>query len=145
MYYQDFEVGDVYTTDSVTLHEQDIIAFAEVHDPQPMHTDPKAAVESIYGGLIASGWQVLSLTFGLTVKAGIFDGGGQGSPGLDEVRWLRPVRPGDTIHIKATIESMRHSRNRADRGYIDFRFEVVNQDDEVVASYLGHEIFALRS
>lgn len=144
MYFEDFQVGDVFTTAAVTLTEAAIIDFAQRYDPQPFHIDNSAASESVYGGLIASGWHVLSLTFAEIVRTGIFDGGGQGSPGIDALRWLKPVRPGDTLHVELTVTDLRTSATRSDRGYVTLTFEILNQHDETVTSYTAVEIMRRR-
>ena len=145
MHFEDFAPGDAFTTPPVEVTEAAILEFAARYDPQPFHLDPARARDSIYGGLIASGWHVLSLTFGQVVRLGIFEDGGQGAPGLEEVRWARPVRPGDRLRMTVTVEGKTPSRTRPDRGYVMMRFEATNQDGEVVASYRSREIFRRRT
>ena len=144
MYFEDFRVGDVFTTAAVTLDEDDIIDFARRFDPQPFHIDADAARQSIFAGLIASGWHVLCLTFAEVVRSGVLEGGGQGSPGIDELRWLKPVRPGDTLHTVMTVIDIRPSATRTDRGYVTVSFEVKNQGHETVTSYRAVEIMRRR-
>lgn len=143
-YFEDFAVGDIYQSESVTLTESDIIDFALKYDPQPFHVDRLTAERSQFGGLIASGWQVAALSFRMFVQAGVLRGGGMGSPGLDRLRWLQPVRPDDTIHARATVTEVRESSSRRDRGYVTLDFEVRNQRDETVMSYTAVEIVARR-
>ena len=145
MYYEDFAVGDRFHGEPIEMTEADIIAFAEQFDPQPFHVDPQVAAGSIYGGLIASGWHVISLTFGSLVRTGLFAEGGQGAPGVEELHWIKPVRPGDTVQISADVESVRPSETRNDRGYVTMRFEVTNQTGEVVSSYRCREIYRRRA
>ncbi len=143
-FYEDFAVGDTYRSDAVTMTESDIIDFALRYDPQPFHVDKPAAERSHFGGLIASGWHVSALSFRMFAQAGILKGGAMGSPGLDKLRWLKPVRPDDTIHAFARVTEKRESSSRADRGYVTLNFEVRNQDDETVMSYTVVEIIGRR-
>jgi acyl dehydratase len=143
-YFEDYRVGDTISSAGVTLTEASIIDFATTYDPQPFHIDVVAAEESQFGGLIASGWQVIALSFRLLVDAGFLKGTGMGSPGLDELKWLRPVRPGDTIRCEATVISAKPSAKRDDRGYVTLDFSVFNQHGEVVATYRCPEIIRRR-
>jgi len=144
MYYEDYEVGLTFHSASVTLTEAAIIDFGMRYDPQPFHVDPRAAERSHFGGLIASGWQVGAIGFRLLVDAGFLRGGGMGAPGLDDVKWLRPVRPGDSIRSEAEVLARRPSKSRTDRGYVDVGFRVLNQNDEPVMTYRCTEIIARR-
>jgi acyl dehydratase len=144
-YFEDFAVGDEFRTEPVPFEEDDIVAFARQFDPQVFHIDPAAARETIYGGLIASGWHVLSATFRALIDAGFLRSGGMGSPGLDEVRWIKPVRPGDRIEVRLEVLGTRPSGSRADRGYVDLAVSGVNQKDETVMSYRVREILRRRS
>lgn len=143
-YFEDFAVGDEFVAGPVTFSEQEIIAFAREFDPQPFHTDPGFAREHFYGGLIASGWHALAKTFRALVDAGFLRGGGMGSPGIDAVRWRRPVRPGDALSVSLRVTGVQPSRSRADRGYVDLEFEAVNQAGETVLGYRVREIMARR-
>ena len=143
-YFEDFALGDVFRAQPVTLFESDIVAFARVYDPQPFHIDKAAATKSQYGGLIASGFQVMATSFASMIRAGFLRGGGMGSPGLDEVRWWKPVRPGDTIVLQTTVTAIKPSTTRADRGYVTLVFEVMNQKRERVMSYSCIEIIKRR-
>ncbi len=131
-YLEDYVPGEVYTYGSVTLDEASIIAFAKQYDPQAFHVDPVAAESSIYGGLIASGWQTVAESMRILVDHVISPASSLGSPGCDELRWLRPVRPGDTLAVRFEIVSVRRSRSKPDRGLVSSRLEVLNQRDEVV-------------
>src|SRR3546814_7438124 len=106
-YYEDYDTGEIITADGVSITEADILDFAFRYDPQPFHLDKTAAEASIYQGLIASGWQTGLLGFRMLLQAGLLGKGSMGSPGLDELRWYLPVRPGDTLYGKASIESKR--------------------------------------
>ena len=142
-YFEDFSVGELFRTQGVTLTEADIIDYAMRYDPQPFHTDRVAAEESIYGGIIASGWHVGGLAFRMFIQAGVI-AGSMGSPGMDEVRWHAPVRPGDTIHLTAEVTDIRPSSSRGDRGYVTMAYKVFNQRDENVMSWRGIQIIRNR-
>ena len=143
-HYEDFRPGDVYMASPVTFTEDGIIAFAQKYDPQPFHTDRAAAAESQYGGLIASGMQVMAECFAALINDGFLKGTGMGSPGLDEVRWQRPVRPGDSLRMRCSVLENRPSSTRDDRGYVTVLFEAVNQREEVAMSYRCVEIVKRR-
>ncbi|HTW51263.1 MAG TPA: MaoC family dehydratase [Stellaceae bacterium] len=132
-YFEDYPVGAVYAGGPITVSEADILEFARRYDPQPMHIDKAAALAGQFGGLIASGWHTGSLAMQLMVKYFV-PAGNLASPGLDELRWLRPVRPGDRLSLRATVESARRSRSRPDQGVVISLVEVLNQDGEVVMS-----------
>ena len=102
-YFEDYVPGDVHEFGSVVAEEDEMIAFARRFDPQPFHTDPVAAKESVFGGLIASGWYTASMAMRLLVDNYISRVASLGSPGVDEVRWRKPVRPGDTLSIRVTV------------------------------------------
>src|SRR5690606_25888567 len=122
-YLDDLNPGDVFTTNGITLTEADIIDFAWRYDPQPFHLDVAAAAASPYGGLIASGFQSLALCFRLFIQSGVFLKSSIGSPGIDELRWLAPVRPADTLHGRIEVLEVRPSRSRPDRGIARLRYE----------------------
>jgi len=131
-YFEDFVVGATFETTSVTVTQADIIEFAQKFDPQPMHTDP-AAAEAITGGLIASGWHTASLTMKLLIT------GRQYTPapgtlglGFDKLRWLKPVRPGDTLRLKLEVTATRESASKPGWGIISNKFVTLNQHDEPV-------------
>jgi acyl dehydratase len=130
-YFEDFALGAVYEFGSVTVTEPEIIAFARQFDPQVMHTDPKAAATGPTGGLIASGWHTIAMMMRMYADHYLPENG-LPAPGVDEVRWLRPVRPGDTLRMRVTIEEARLSRSKPDRGIIRPFSEVLNQHGDVV-------------
>lgn len=134
MYFEDFKPGDRFLSPGVRITESMIIDFALAYDPQPFHLDPGTAAVSHFGGLIASGFQTLALGFRVFLQLGLFSACGMGSPGLDELRWLRPVRPGDTIRSEVEIIEARPSRSKPDRGMLVTAFRVRNQRDEEVLS-----------
>ncbi len=131
-YFEDYLPGAVYEFGSIAVEEAEIICFARRFDPQPFHTDPEAAKRSAFGGLIASGWHTASLAMRLLVDHYVSHVASLGSPGADELRWLKPVRPGDTLSLRVTQIERRISRSKPDRGFIRVRTEVINQHGDVV-------------
>ena len=130
-YFEDYPVGAVFTGGPISVSEQDILDFARRYDPQPMHVDKIAAEAGQFGGLIASGWHTGSLMMQLLTKHFVPEGN-LASPGLDELRWIRPVRPGDQLSLRVTVESARRSRSKPDQGVVVSFVEVLNQTGEVV-------------
>ncbi len=143
-YFEDFAVGDVFRVGPVALAEADIIEFGRQFDPQPFHIDPAAAAETIYGGIIASGWHTISATFRALIDAGFLRGGGMGSPGLTDLRWIKPVRAGEGLEITLTVVSTRLSRTRGDRGYVEIDFAATNPAGETVMTYRVVEVVRRR-
>ena len=121
-----------------------MIAFARRFDPQPFHTDPVAAKLSVFGGLIASGWYTASLMMRLYVDHYLSHVASLSSPGVDELRWLKPVRPGDAISIRITISETRRSNSKPDRGIVHSYVEVLNQKGEIVMSMKGVNLLGCR-
>jgi len=144
LYFDDFETGQRFTTKGATLSEAQILSFAWQYDPQPFHIDAEAAKDSIYGGLIASGFQTMVTAFRLFYAEGLINAASLGSPGLDELRWLKPVRPGDTLHVICEIGDMRPSASKPDRGIMHMHHAIHNQHDEVVMTYTAIQIVARR-
>ena len=136
-YFDDFAVGDKFTTRGVSLTESMIIDFALTYDPQPFHTDVEAARESNYGGLIASGFHTLVLGFRMVLETGVLRDASMGSPGFDELRWLRPVRPGDTLHVEFEVVDKTPSRSKPDRGIARIAYRIKNQKGEDVLTFLS--------
>src|ERR1700744_1247200 len=132
MFLEDFKIADRFTSAGVTVTESIIIDFALTYDPQPFHLDAEAAAETNFGGLIASGIQTLALGFRAFLQLGVFRACGMGSPGLDELRWVRPVRPGDTLHSEAEVIDVRPSQSKPDRGMLVLAFKILNQRGEEV-------------
>jgi acyl dehydratase len=143
-YFEDYLPGDIHEFGSITMREADIIEFARRFDPQPFHIDPEAAKESFFGGLIASGWHTASLTMRLLVDHYVSRVASLGSPGVDEVRWRKPVRPGDTLSVRVTVLESKLSRSKPDRGSIRSYVEVLNQHREVVMTWKGIGIVRCR-
>jgi acyl dehydratase len=136
-YFDDFAVGERFTTRGATLTESMIIGFALTYDPQPFHIDVEAARESNYGGLIASGFQTLAIGFRMVLETGIFRASSMGSPGFDELRWLRPVRPGDTLHTELEVIEKKPSSSKPDRGILRVAYRIRNQKGEDVLTFLS--------
>jgi len=135
-YLDDFAAGEKFRTPGVTLTEAEIIDFALKYDPQPFHLDTQAAAASLYGGLIASGFQTLSLAFRLFIQSGLLASSSMGSPGIDELRWLAPVRPGDTLRTEAEVLEVKPSNSKPDRGILRLRYVAINQHGEAVLSFI---------
>ncbi|WP_428828320.1 MaoC family dehydratase [Azonexus sp. IMCC34842] len=135
-YLDDLTPGQQFTTPGVTLTEAEIIDFAWRYDPQPFHLDANAAAESPYGGLIASGFQSLAICFRLFIQSGVLAESSMGSPGIDELRWLAPVRPGDTLHSEIEVLEVRPSASKADRGIARLKYQAINQRGEAVLSFI---------
>ncbi len=141
LYFDDFAVGQRFKSRGATLSEAQILDFAWQYDPQPFHLDKEAAAEWGYDGLIASGFQTMLVGFRLFFQENVWTAASLGSPGMDEVRWLLPVRPGDTLHTVAEVVETRASRSKPDRGVIKMRYEIYNQRDEMVMSLIATKIF----
>ncbi len=133
-FFEDFQPGESRTFGNYTLGEDEITDFAHDYDPQPFHIDNEAARNSIFGGLIASGWHTAAVMMQLFVENILQDCATVGSPGFDELRWHKPVRPGDTLHVEATCMDTRPSASRPEIGAVDYALKVHNQHDELVAS-----------
>jgi acyl dehydratase len=136
-YWDDIKAGDVVELGRRTLDKERMVAFAREFDPQAFHTDEKAAEASIYGGLIASGWLTGSVLMRLFYDGYLKDTASMGSPGIDELRWLKPVRPGDTLSARLTVLETAASRSKPDRGIVRTLMEVLNQHGEIVMTTKG--------
>ena len=136
-YWEDIKEGEVVELGSRTLDKERMIAFAREFDPQPFHTDETAAEASIWGGLIASGWLTGSVLMRIFYDGYQKDTAGLGSPGIDELRWLKPVRPGDTLTVRLTVLETVASRSKPDRGIVRSLMEVLNQHGEIVMTTKG--------
>ncbi len=145
IYFEDFQVGQVYELGSYTVSEEQILTFAREFDPQPFHVDSVLAAESIYGGIIASGLHTASIFMRLLYDGLLCRSASMGSPGQDELRWLRPVRPGDTLTARGTVEELIPSKSKPDRGLVRKSYEVLNQHGEKVMTMRGLGMFGRRS
>ncbi len=143
-YFEDFAAGDRFVSPGKTLSEAEMLDFAFRFDPQPIHLDVEAARESPYGGLIASGFHTMVVGFRMLWQTGVFNACSLGSPGIDEVRWLKPVRPGDTLHTEAEVLEARPSSSKPDRGVCRVKYTVVNQTGEAVMTMTAVQILARR-
>ena len=130
-WFEDYVPGAVHDLGSVVVDEQEVIAFARQFDPQPFHLDKERAEKSPFGGLIASGWHTACMAMRLIVDHYLSEASSEGSPGIDELRWLRPVRPGDQLTVRITILDARRSRSRPERGIVRSQIDTLNQDGEV--------------
>lgn len=143
-YFEDFTVGVRFESPAVAVTAADIVDFARRFDPQPFHLDAEAARSSAYGGLIASGLHTVALSFRLFLETGALAASSLGSPGLDEIRWLRPVRPGDALRVVVQVLDARPSRSKPDRGIVTLRYETLNQRAETVLTMIGHQLVQRR-
>lgn len=132
LYFEDFTPGRKFETDTRIVTAEDIIAFGKSYAPLPYHTDAGAARESMFGGLVAAGFQTAAISFALFIEAGVFSACAMGSPGLDRLRWLRPVRAGDTLRVVVEILEALPARDGKGRNMIKVRYETVNQNGEIV-------------
>ena len=144
-YFEDYVVGAVYEYGYVSVSEAEIIAFAEQFDPQPIHVDTRFAGSGPFGGVIASGWHTASIAMRLVVAHYLSRAASLASPGVDELRWPAPVRPGDSLRLRATIVEARRSRSKPDRGLVRTRAELLNQHDETVLSLVAMNLLRLRN
>ncbi len=139
-FFEDFNVGETVEIGRHAVTEAAILEFGRQYDPQPFHTDPEGARASIYGGLIASGWQTCSIVMRVMCDAYLSEAASMGSPGMEEIRWLKPVRPGDVLVVMRTIEEARPT-SKTDRGLVLSRWDVYNQRDEHVMMMRGYGLF----
>ncbi|MFC6785699.1 MaoC family dehydratase [Halobaculum halobium] len=143
VYYEDVEVGAVETHGSYEVTREEVLSFAERYDPQWFHTDPdRAAEQSPYGGLIASGWHTAAMTMRLLVESQLSDAATVGAKGVDELRWLVPVRPGDTLRIENEV--LEKNADQPERGVVRARTRTYNQEDESVFSMIGNVMYLRR-
>ncbi|PPR24935.1 MAG: hypothetical protein CFH38_00753 [Alphaproteobacteria bacterium MarineAlpha10_Bin1] len=140
-YLDDFSEGSTFETEGKTLSEAEILEFALKYDPQPFHMDVEAAKGGPFGGLIASGIQTLAIGVRMMIQAQVFaPDASMGSPGMDELRWLKPVYPGDTLRMRGEVLETTPSRSKPDRGMLRYRMTIFNQNGEDVMSMLGMQI-----
>ena len=144
-YFEDYVAGAVHEFGNIAVEESQVIEFARRFDPQIFHTDPEAAKATMFGGLIASGWHTAALMMRLFVDNYLSSSASLGSPGVDELRWLKPVRPGDTLSARATILEANRSRSKPDRGIIRTYIEIMNQDGEVVMTMRALNLLRCRT
>jgi len=143
-WFEDYAVGDVRELGPVDVTEAEILDFGRRYDPQPFHTDPNIGARSPYGGLIASGWHICAVMMRMLVDELISQPASLGSPGMDQIRWLKPVRPGDTLRCRVEITSARLSQSRPDCGIITMDIALRNQNGEVVTTCSGAGMYRAR-
>jgi acyl dehydratase len=144
-YFEDYIAGGVYEYGTITITESEIIEFASRFDPQPMHIDRELAAQSRFGGIVASGWHTVGLAMRLYVDHYLSRVASLASPGVDELRWPNPVRPGDSLRIRVSILETKPSRSKPDRGVVRGLVEALNQDDQLVLSLIVMSIVGRRS
>ncbi|MEQ9814945.1 MAG: MaoC family dehydratase [Azospirillaceae bacterium] len=144
LYFEDFAVGQTFTSGGKTLTEAEIIGFAMVYDPQPFHIDVEAARAGPFGGLIASGFQTFAIAFRLFYDTGTFRDASMGSGGVDRLRWHHPVRPGDTLTVVSEVKEVRPSASKPNRGAVVIEHVARNQEGRTVLSYTCPHLIARR-
>jgi acyl dehydratase len=144
-YFEDYVPGSVHEFGAIKVTEDEIISFARQFDAQVFHTDPERAKSTIYGSLIASGWHTASLMMRECVRHYLPRAASLGSPGVDELRWNLPVRPGDTLTVRVTVLEATRSKSKPDRGIVSSHFEVLNQDRKVAMSIKAVNFILCRS
>ena len=144
LYWEDFVVGSVAEFGPRLVTREEIIAFAAEFDPQPFHLDERAAAETMLGGLAASGWHTCAIGMRLIADGFILNSASMGSPGVDEVRWLKPVRPGDELTLRRTVLDVRPLKSRPEWGLVRFRFEMLNQAGELMMTQENVNFFGRR-
>jgi acyl dehydratase len=144
-YFEDFYPGQEIDLGTRSVTEHEIIAFASAFDPQPFHVDKEAAAQSIYGGVIASGWHTCSMMMRMVVDGLMAKSSSMGSPGLDGVRWLAPVRAGDTLNVRYRTTQVKASNSKPDRGVVWSMWLAINQHGETVCTVEGMGMFRRRA
>ena len=143
-YWEDFVAGNVAHYGPRTITREEIVAYAAEFDPQPMHVDEEAARATMLGGLIASGWHLCALQMRMIADGFVLASASLGSPGVEEVKWLRPVRPGDRLVVRATVLETRPSGSRPGMGFVKFRYEMLDQSDACVMTFVSAMMIARR-
>jgi acyl dehydratase len=145
LFFEDFAVGQIYRTGSLKVDADAIKTFAKSFDPQPFHLDEEAAAKTFFQGLAASGWHTAALTMRLLVSEGAPIAGGIIGAGMDELRWPRPVRPGDALHLESEVLEVRPSRSRPQQGLVKMRTTTLNQNNEAVQIVVANLVVPRRS
>lgn len=136
-YLEDFAIGEIWTSPPIVVTEAEIMAFASDYDPQPMHTDPERAAQSRFGGVIASGWHVVAMAMRVFIKGGGYGGTPAVGLGVDELRWRKPVRPGDVLTVTRELIAADRSKSRPEFGTLRTRVTVTNQDNDIVMTMVS--------
>ena len=144
MHLEDFQPGQTFDLGSIEVSHEQVVDFAKQFDPQPFHIDIDAGGQSIFGGLIASGWHTCSLMMRLVVDNLFSRTATLGSPGVNQIRWILPVRPGDTLTASTRVLAVTSSVSKPDRGTVEFHYEVRNQSDQQVLAMQGISMFRRR-
>jgi acyl dehydratase len=143
-WWEDFTVDLQVESAPIEVTREEILAFASRYDPQPFHLDEEAARQSLFGGLVASGWMTAGLTMRLMCESYLLNSSSLGSPGLESLRWLKPVRPGDRLRMRMTVLDRRPMNSRPDVGLVLARMDTLNQRDEVVMTMEGWGMYRRR-
>lgn len=143
LFFEDFSIGQKFELGPYTVSEEEILEFAHKYDPQYFHIDPEKAKSSMFGGLVASGWHTASIAMRLYVDKILNNAAGMGSPGIDELRWKRPLRPGDTL--SGSFEVLEKRVFRSGIGIATGSFKMYNQDEKLVISFTGKGLFAMKN
>jgi acyl dehydratase len=143
-WWEDFQVGQVFTSGTVEVTRDEVVAFASRYDPQRFHVDEEAAKQTMFGGLIASGWMTASLTMRLMCESYLLDSASLGSPGVEKLQWLKPVRPGDVLQVRTTVLEARPMGSKPQLGLARSRMDTLNQHGEVVMTMEGWGMYRRR-
>jgi len=143
-WWEDFPAGHVREFGGLVVTREDVLAFARAYDPQPFHIDDAAAEASLFGRLAASGWHTCAMAMRMMCDAYLLDSASLGSPGVDQLRWLKPVYPGDTLRVRLTVLEARPMTSRPQAGLVKSRWEVMNQSGDIVLSMEGWGMFRRR-
>ncbi len=143
-YWEDFEVGTQFEFGKKTVTEEEIIRYARKFDPQPFHIDKEAAANHYYQGIIASGWHTAAMCMRMMVDGYLQDAASSGSPGVEQLRWKQPVRPGETLHVKAEVLDRSLPKSRPELGFVKFSHKVFNQDGDMKMSMVSSGMFSRR-
>ena len=143
-YWEDFPVGKVHEFGDKTLSAEEIIDFARQFDPQPFHLSAEVGPNSVFGGLIASGWHTCALAMRMMCEAYLLEAASLGSPGMENIRWLKPVRPGDSLHLRSVVLEARPLASKPHVGLVRTRWELLNQNNEEVLQMEGYGMFLRR-
>jgi acyl dehydratase len=144
-HFEDFRTGQSVVSRPYVMTKDEIVEFARKYDPQPFHVDEEAARHTFYGELIASGWHTCAVAMRLICELYVADSVSMGSPGVEQVRWLKPVRPGDALRLRWTVLETRPSRSRPEMGAVQSQWEVLNQQDDLVMTMTGWGLFGRRT
>jgi acyl dehydratase len=145
LYFEDFSPGWTAEYGPRRVTREEMIGFAAQYDPQPMHLDEEAARHTMLGGLGASGWHTCCIMMKMIADGLLLDAASMGAPGVDEVKWLKPVRPGDSLKLRGSVVSVRASQSKPDRGFVSFFWEVFNDRDERVRTLTCPQVLLRRS